>query len=395
MVWCPRPGPDVADVRPAGDSPIPFAAPDIDDADIAAVERVLRSGWLTTGDESAALEQELSTRCGVAHAVSMASGTAALETCFAHLDLRPGARVAVPTWTFVSSALAPAHHGALPVLLDVDPGTLNVSPVALERALDSGLDAVVAVHFGGVPVDPVVYELCAAARVPVVEDAAHALGAIDHRGPIGGRGTVGACFSFYATKNVTSAEGGALTTEDPDLAEFARSYRLHGLSKDSWARYRPGGRATYDLLAPGIKANLPDVLAALVRSQLHRLDAMQARRRELVTLYRTRLSAYPGLTLVPESAVDGSADHLMVVVLPEHVVRDEVITSLENAGIGTSVHFQPLHRFRWFTEQAELGPGGCPAADTVADRALSLPLHSSLSPAAVERVCDELASALA
>ena len=374
--------------------PIALSPPDVTESDVEAVTRVLRSGWLTTGEECTRLERELASYLGAVEVVAVASCTAALEIAFAVLDLPPGARVAVPTWTFVASALAPARQGARPVLLDVDGDTLNISPGALAAELEHGLDAVVAVHFGGVPVDREVLRLCAAADVPVVEDAAHALGAEDHRGRIAGRGTVAACFSFYATKNLTAAEGGALVTESPALADFARSHRLHGLSADAFARYRPGGPASYDLRRPGMKANLPDVLAALARSQLARYEEMQARRREMVRRYRKELAGIPDVRPVPRELVEGGADHLMAVVLPEWVPRDAIRTRLAEAGIGTSVHFQPLHTFPWFAEQADVGRLGTPVADSLAPRVLSLPLHSTLTASQVDRVCEVLDDAL-
>jgi dTDP-4-amino-4,6-dideoxygalactose transaminase len=347
---------------------------------------VLRSGWLTTGDEAQALERDLADRLGVRHVLAVSSCTAALELALRVLDLPTGARVGVPTWTFVASALPAVHLGFTPVLLDVDPHTLNVAPSALDAALRRGLDALIPVHFGGVPVNRAVHEQCHAAGVPVVEDAAHALGATDHRGPVAGRGSVGACFSFYATKNLTSAEGGALATERDDVAERVRSLRLHGLSRDAWARYRPGAPAEYDLLDPGIKANLPDLLAALARSQLTRFDELQARRRAIVERYRAGISAIPGVDVVPPAPAEGSADHLMVVLLPAGVYRAAVRSTLADAGVGTSVHFRPLHRFAWFREHAVAGPGGLSVADAVADRVLSLPLHTRLTDDDVDRV---------
>ncbi len=377
------------------DDPVPFAPPDIDDDDVRAVERVLRSGWLTTGEEAQALEAELASYLGMAHVVTVSSCTAAIEIAYAALGLPPGARVGVPTWTFVSSALAPHHHGAVPVLLDVDPETLNLAPDSLEAALEAGLAAVVAVHFGGVPVGREVLERCASAGVPVIEDAAHALGASDHRGRALGRGTAGAALSFYATKNLTSGEGGALATDDADTARFARSFRLHGMSHDAWDRYRPGRFAQYDLIAAGIKANLPDVLATLARSQLARFERLQARRRDLVERYRAGLGGVPGLAFLPGSLVPESADHLVVVRLPGGVARDDVIAALAERGIATSVHFRPLHRFEWFRSHAEVGPLGVATAESLADRVLSLPLSSALSDAQVDRVCAELRSVLA
>lgn len=373
---------------------IPFARPDITDAEVAAVERVLRGGWITTGEECLALEAELAAYLGVEHVVAVSSCTAAIEIAYASLGLPPGARVGVPTWTFASSALAPYHHGGLPVLLDVEPGTLNVSAGAVEAALAAGLDAVVVVHFGGVPVAGEVLELCAGAGVPVIEDAAHALGARDHRGPAAGQGSVASCLSFYATKNLTCAEGGALVTERAGVADFARSFRQHGLSRDAWARYRPGGWAQYDLVGAGIKANLPDLLAAMARAQLARFPAMQARRRALVLRYRERLAGLAGVDPLPGRLAEGGADHLMVVTLPEGTDRAAVLAALSGAGVGFSVHFQPLHRFGWFRAHARVGPAGVAVAESLADRVVSLPLSPALSDAEVDRVCHVLAGAV-
>jgi len=210
-----------------------------------------------------------------------------------------------------------------------------------------------------------------------------------------GRGTVGACFSFYATKNITSAEGGAFVTDDAERAGFARSQRLHGLTADAWARYIPGSAPGYDLIEPGLKANLPDLLAALARSQLARIDDMQASRRRVVRAYHEHLAGIPGLDIVPGPLDERSADHLFVVVLPPGLDRGSVMAGMAREGISTSVHFQPLHRMRWFTEHAEVGPTGVGGAESVAERALSLPLHPSLTPADVERVAAALRRALA
>lgn len=370
--------------------PIPFARPDITDAEIAAIERVLRSGWITTGQECVALERELGEYLGVEHVVAVSSCTAAIEIAYASLGLPAGARLGVPTWTFASSALAPFHHGARPVLLDVEPDTLNVSPAALEAALEEGLDAVVVVHFGGVPVAAEVLDRCAAARVPVIEDAAHSLGARDHRGMAAGQGSVGACLSFYATKNLTCAEGGALVTDREDVADFARSFRQHGLSRDAWARYLPGQWVQYDLIGAGIKGNLPDVLAALARVQLARFDELQSRRRALVRRYRERLQGEGRIGVLPGELVETGADHLLVVALPADVDRNAVMAELSAAGIGFSVHFQPLHRFRWFGDNAVVGPAGVEVAEALADRVLSLPLSPGLTDRDVDRVCDVL-----
>lgn len=375
-------------------SPIPFAPPHIIEDDVEAVASVLRSGWLSTGPECAQLEASLAERIGAPHVVAVSSCTTALQIAVRSLHLPAGSRVGVPTWTFVASASSIVHAGCVPVLLDIDEDTLNVSAAAVEAAITEGLDALMIVHFAGRPVDAEVLRLAAAAGIPVIEDAAHALGAADDRGPISGVGTVGACFSFYATKNLTSAEGGALATHDDELAHYARSQRLHGLSNDAWGRYRIGATPEYDVVEPGLKANLPDVLAALAHSQLLRFDAMQARRREVVVRYRSALEELDACRIVPATPDDRSADHLFVILLPDGVERADVVAAMAAAGIGTSVHFRPVHTFSWFRDHAPLGPTGVGTADRLAKRALSLPLHAGLTDAEADRVLEALVGTL-
>lgn len=379
----------------SGDGPVPFAVPSIDERDVAAVTAVLRSGWLTTGEQCLALEQELADYLAAPHVVAVSSCTAALDIALAALELPPRSRVGVPAWTFVSAGLSVLRSGAVPVVLDVDPATLGVSADAVDAALASGLDALQVTHFAGVPVDAQVHALAAERSKPVIEDAAHALGTRDHRGRVSGAGSVAACYSFYATKNLTSGEGGALATHSEAVARFARSFRLHGLDHDAWARYRPGAKPEYDLVAEGIKANLPDILAALARSQLARFDEMQARRRAAVERYRAHLACIDGVTVIPLQQHEGSADHLMVVLLPEDADRAAVVARLGEMGIGASVHFRPLHHFSRFAARCEIGPAGTATADALAPRALSLPLHADLSDHDVDRVCTALAEVLA
>lgn len=385
------------DSRASGESasprPVPFAAPDLHADDIAAVTEVLRSGWITSGRECLALEEELAAYLEVPYVVSMSSCTAALETAVAHLGLPPGSAIGVPTWTFVATALAAVHGGLTPVLLDVDPETLNLDPVSLQRAIANGLSAVIGVHFGGLPLASQVHDVCEAAAIPLIEDCAHSLGARDHRGMTAGQGTAGACFSFYATKNLTSGEGGALATDNEELARFARSFRLHGLSLDAWERHHPDSSGGYDLLAAGIKGNLSDLLAALARSQLRRFPEIQDQRRALVRRYRANLAG-TDVRFVGTDHDDRSADHLVVVILPERVNRDVVVEKLLANGVSTSIHFQPLHTFGWFAAHASVGPGGTPNADDLAPRALSLPLHTRLTHDDVDLVCAVLCDAL-
>ena len=377
-----------------GGAQVPFCVPEITDGDVAAVDAVLHRGWLTTGQEARWLESELAEYLGGVEVVATSSCTAALEIAAAHLRLAPGARVGVPTWTYAASAVPFARSGAVPVLLDVDPATLNVSLPAVEAAIAEGLDALVAVHLGGAPVGKEILDCCATAGVPVVEDQAHALGARDHRGLLAGRGTAGACLSFYATKNLPAGEGGALVTDDPELAAFARTYRLHGVTRDSWDRRSPDDDQHYDVVEPGIKGNLPDLLAALARSQLARFDQNQARRRAVARHYRMRLAEVPGLRAIPAETDADHAHHLMVVVLPSGAERPAVVAALASAGIASTVHYPPLHRLSWFRAHAQIGPAGVAVAEALAGRVLSLPIYPGLALDDVDRVCDVLERAL-
>ncbi|MCB1031269.1 MAG: DegT/DnrJ/EryC1/StrS family aminotransferase, partial [Acidimicrobiales bacterium] len=319
------------------ESSIAFAIPEVTSEDVAAVTAVLRSGWLTTGTEALAFESELSTYLGGSDVIAVSSCTTALEIALAHLRLPQGSRVGVPAWTFASTGLAAVRNGLHPVLIDVEPDTLNLSAQALDVEAPN-LQAVIPVHFAGTAVSVEVHETAANHGLHVIEDAAHALGTTDHRGKIGSPGTSHTCFSFYATKNLSSGEGGAIATTDPDLAKFARTYRLHGMDADAWARYRPGAKAGYDITEPGIKANFPDLLATLGRSQLKRFDHMQAKRRAIVERYRANLTEAQrnlGLGFVPGEMDSNSADHLMIVVLPERTKRDDVVAHMSANNIGT------------------------------------------------------------
>ncbi|MEZ5321274.1 MAG: DegT/DnrJ/EryC1/StrS family aminotransferase [Microthrixaceae bacterium] len=384
--------PPAPGVETSADGPIGFGWPEVTAQDEQAVQRVLRSGWLSSGPECEAFEGELAEFLNASHVVTLSSCTAALEVALASLHLRPGARVGVPTWTFVATAGAVVRSGGKPVLLDIDPATLNLAPESLDAAVGS-IDAVIPVHFGGVPVARSVREVASDAGVPVIEDAAHALGASDDRGRLAGGGTVGACFSFYATKNLTSGEGGALATQDGSVADFARRWRSHGMDADAWHRLRPDTEDRYEVAELGQKANLSDILAALGRSQLSRFTTIQARRRRLVDRYRSILVP-AGVAVVPSEQVTGSADHLMTVLLPDHVDRSTVIHLMAGAGIATHVHFPPLHTLEWFRRHASVGPGGVAVAERLKGTALSLPLHLGLTDSDVARVCGVLLEAI-
>jgi dTDP-4-amino-4,6-dideoxygalactose transaminase len=377
------------------DDTIAFSLPDLGAEEEEAVVRVLRSRWITTGDEAAALEAELSEYLEGAEVAVVSSCTVALESTLAYLRLPPGSLVAVPDWTFVSTGLAAARLQLTPALVDIDPGTLNMSVESLAGVLDGQpVAAVVPVHFAGVPVERAVLDLCHERGIPVVNDAAHAFGASDGRGRVSGRDVVADCYSFYATKNLTCGEGGAIATRDPELRAFVSSYRQHGLDRNAWKRYRVGGSAAYRLEHPGLKGNLPDLLAAVARVQLAKFPRMQARRAELVSTYLRELEGVAGVRPLPSMGTPGSAHHLLVVVLDRGVARDAVVEHLTARGIGTSVHFTPLHEHDWFARNAVMPSRGLPVGSELADRVMSLPLHPQMEPEDVHRVCDALRTSM-
>jgi len=280
------------------------------------------------------------------------------------------------------------HNGHVPVLVDSDAADLNISTDGIRRAIDNGAGAVIVVHFAGVPVSAEIYDLCQQRNVPLIEDSAHALGTeLPADRPVWA-----SCYSFYATKNLTTGEGGAVSTPHEAVDTFVRKYRLHGLSADAWRRYAPGGRPTYDVEMPGIKGNMPDLLAALGRSQLRRFDDLQARRRDIVLGYREALGTI-GARPLPVSFDPRSAHHLMVIELPADVQRDEIVTSMAAAGVGTSVHFRPVHRFSAIAAHCDL-TDSLGVADRLADRVLSLPLHPGLTPDDTDYVVAHLRQAL-
>lgn len=373
---------------------VPFSRPVMAPAAASGVARVLRSGWVTTGPECAAFEDEMAAWLGVRNAVTVSSCTAAIELSLRALHLAVGSRVLVPAITFCGAVEAVVHAGLVPIVADVEVTTGQVSARTCAAAAREagGVQAMLALHYAGEPAP--VPELAEAAGLHldrVVEDAAHALGARTASGFVG-RTSRATCFSFYATKNLPIGEGGMVTTEDDELAAWLRTARLHGMTSDAWRRYLPGGSWRYSVLEPGLKANLSDVHAAIGRAQLRHLDCWQARRREIVGRYRAALQDVPGLGL-PEEPADGAhAWHLYVVRVRAGygIHRDDLSRLLAERQIGTSVHFIPLHHLPRYRSVASVPSSGLPGADAVFDEILSLPLHQGLTDAEVDTVAEAL-----
>ena len=365
-----------------------FSPPSIDETDIAAVVDALRSGWITTGPRVKKLEDQFTAYVGAPAAAAFNSCTAALHCALLALGIGEGDEVITTPNTFCASVNVIEHVGARPVLVDVEPDTLNIDPSLVARAITARTKAIIPVHFAGHPADLDPILAAAAPRgITVLEDAAHALAAKYKGRSIGASGNPVA-FSFYATKNLTTGEGGMLTGA-ADLLDKARVAGLHGMSRDAWKRYDKGGSWFYEVLMPGFKYNMPDIQAALGLTQLARLDTLQARRREVVAAYDRAFRDHPALELPSRRADVAHAWHLYTLRLRREALaidRDAFIRELAARNIGSSVHFIPVHLHPFYRDKYALKPADLPVAFANYERILSIPLHPGLSDADVADV---------
>ena len=370
---------------------LPFARPDIADAEIDAAANAMRSGWLTTGPNAAAFEQEFAEFVGGnVTAIAVNSATAGLHLALEAVGVGPGDEVIVPTWTFTATAEVVRYLGADPVMVDIDRDSLNIDIDAAEAAVTSRTRAVMPVHFAGLPVsNSSLRPFAERYDLRVVEDAAHAIPAHDNYRHVGSGQNDAAVFSFYATKTITTGEGGMVTVTDPDLASRIRTMRLHGISRDVFDRYQSKTPAWhYEVVAPGYKYNLPDPAAAMGRIQLNRAHEMGTARAEIASTYDAAFSDLP--VTLPAQASSGAqhAWHLYVVRLQDDapVDRDTFIQRMAQLGVGTSVHFIPLHLHPYWRDRYQLPPEAFPIASHEFGRAVSLPIFSSMSAADIDKV---------
>jgi len=380
------------------DTFLPFCRPDISEAEIAAVAEVLRSGWITTGPRAAELERAFRDRLGVPEAVAVSSATAGMHVLIEALGLGPGDEVITPAMTWVSTVNLIVLAGATPVFVDVDRDHLMTSAELVAERITDRTRLIVPVHFAGAALDlDPLYRLAAERGIAMVEDAAHAV-ATRYRGELVGRR--GTCvFSFHAIKNLTTAEGGLVTTGDPELAERVRRLKFHGLGVDAFDRETQGRSAQAEVLEPGYKYNLPDLAAAIGLGQLARIDEIQRRRRELAERYLERLAEVP--EVVPLSVppwVTEHGWHLLVIRVDDRrtaVTRDELMAGLKARNVGTGVHFRAVHLQKYYRERFGFRPGLLPETEWSSERMCSLPLFPAMTPEDVDSVVEALKEVLA
>ena len=368
---------------------LPFALPSIGTDEIDEVTAALLSGWLTTGPRTKRFEAAFADYIGAPFAVAVNSATAGLHLCLAAIGIGPGDEVITTPLTFCSTANVVIHLGATPVLADVD-DDFNIDPEALRAKITPRTKAIIPVHFAGQPC--AMDELLAIAhehKILIIEDAAHALGATYHDRAIGtiGDATV---FSFYATKNLTTGEGGMVTCENPEIAEKVRLLSLHGISKDAWKRYTSEGSWYYEVIAPGYKCNMTDIQAAIGLQQLARFTSMQEARRRIVAAYDQGLADLPIITPTTNPRVK-HAWHLYVIQLDLErltIDRAQFIEELRARGIGASVRFIPLHLHPYYRDRFGYSLGDYPRAEYLYERIVSLPLYPRMAERDIDRVID-------
>lgn len=380
---------------------LPFARPDIGEAEIAAVAAAMRSGWVTTGPQARAFEEEFAAFIGGGvQAVAVNSATAGLHLALEALGIGAGDEVIVPSLTFTATAEVARYLGADVRLVDVDARTLCMDAAAVEAAITPRTRAILPVHYGGLACDmAALHALAGRHGLHVVEDAAHALPTTSGGQRIGSlAGSSAAVFSFYANKTMTTGEGGMAVVRDAKLAARMRVMRLHGIDRDAFARFTSRTPAWYyEVVAPGFKYNMTDVAAALGRVQLQRVQAMAQRRAALAARYLDELQDLP-LTL-PAAAPEGEAHawHLFVLRLTDEarIGRDDLIDALARRGVGCSVHYVPLHRQPYWRDRYALRPEQFPQAEAAWQRMLSIPLFSAMSDDEQSRVIAALRAELA
>jgi dTDP-4-amino-4,6-dideoxygalactose transaminase len=378
---------------------LPFALPDIGEDEIAEVVAVLRSGWITTGPKARQFEADFAQYLGgEVEAIAVNSATAGLHLALEAFGIGPGDEVITTTHTFTASAEIIRYLGADPVFVDIDPDTLCIDVAAIEPAITSRTRAIIPVHYGGLAVDmAAVCDIARRHRLRVLEDAAHALPSTTGGRLVGALDSDATVFSFYATKSITTGEGGMLVTRDPEIAKRARVMRLHGISRDVFDRFTAKAPSWhYEIVAPGFKYNLTDIAASLGIHQLRRVGEFQRKRAHIAARYDAAFKSLPLRTPPQPPADDLHSWHLYVVRLEPGAAagRDEFIERLFALGIGCSVHYIPLHLQPYWRDTYHLDAAMFPASQRAYETSVSLPIYTRMSDQDVDRVVEAVNQAL-
>ena len=376
-----------------GQRSIPFYRPFTNKDEIAHAAESIQSGWLTSGPKVARFEKRIADLVGAPYAIAVNSCTAALHLSLVAHGVTQGDEVVTSPYTFAATGEAIVYLGARPVFADIDSETLNISPEEISKRMTRRTRAILPVHIAGLPCDmDAIGQIARRWSVPVIEDAAHAIGASVRKRRIGSISEA-TCFSFYATKNLTTGEGGMITTKRASLARRLRMLSLHGLSLDAWKRYSRGGSWRYDVERLGFKYNLTDVAAGIGLAQAAKFHDMQRRRRSLARRYNDLLADLDAFDLPREYLDSVHAWHLYIVRVRTEALRidrDRLIEELRTAGIGTSVHFIPLHLHTYYRKTFGHRKGSFPHAERESARVVSLPLYPGLTRLEQSRIVDTL-----
>jgi dTDP-4-amino-4,6-dideoxygalactose transaminase len=368
---------------------LPFHRPWLDASDEQAVLDTLRSGWLTTGPKTKQFEADLAAYVGSTHCVAVNSCTAALHLALEAVGVGAGDEVITTPMTFAATANVICHCAATPVFVDVEPETLNIAVDAIEAAITPRTKAIVPVDFAGLP--PEMDAIMAIGRrhgLPVIEDAAHSVGA-EYRGRKVGSVADLTAFSFYATKNITSGEGGALTTSNAAWAERAQIMSLHGISRDAWKRFTAEGYRHWDIIGAGYKYNMFDLQAALLQTQFDKIEMFWERRQALTARLKAGLAEIPEVAALGDRGYAKHAYHLFPIVLATERLsadRDTIMEALQRENIGVGVHYRAVHLHPFYQDTFGLRRGMFPNAEHHSDRTLSLPLFPKMTDRDVDDV---------
>lgn len=376
---------------------IPFHRPDITDDDIRGVAETLRSGWITMGEKTFEFERRFAEITGARHAVAVNSCTAALHLALVAAGVGRGDEVIVPVWTFAATAEAVWYCGAVPVLADVERDTLLIDLSDVQKRISEKTKAIIPVHYAGQPaaIDEI-REIAQAGKIAVIDDAAHSFPAWYGGKMIGGISDM-TCFSFYATKTITTGEGGMITTNRDDYATTLKTLRLHGISHDAWNRYSDRGSWMYDVTEIGFKYNMSDISAALGITQLARYKDMWMKRKRIAGVYSEAFDGIPQISSCPVREGRESAWYLYPIILDVErlaIPRDDFIRELRERGITCSVHFIPLHRFSYY-KKAGYRAEQYPNAEWAFPRTLSLPIFPGMTDEEVRYVADNVIEVIA